>query len=208
MIGFRINRLAVLFRLHLVILVLLISACATSEKKGDTDGVVQDIEIKEEFGVDESVSEIFKQAVELLREKKYNEAITLLKQVVEASDKHSAPFVNLGIAYLKVGKIDESEENFKKALTINPDHPVTNNELAIAYRKSGRFDEARQRYQHVIAKYPLFLPARKNLGILCDLFLKDFQCAIEQYGAYLSLKPEDEKVKIWFTDVKRRAGVK
>jgi len=197
-----------LFKLQLVMWILIITACATSGKKDATEEAVKDIEIKEEFGVDESVSELFNQAVELLREKKYNESIKLLKQVTEASAKHSAPFVNLGIAYLKIGKIEESEHSFKKALGINPDHPVTNNELAIAYRKSGRFSEARERYQHVINIYPLFLPARKNLGILCDLFLKDFECAIEQYDAYLSLKPEDEKVKIWLTDVKRRAGVK
>lgn len=200
--------LRLLFKLQLVTLVLLITACATSGKKDGTDEAVKDIEIKEEFGVDENVSELFNQAVELLKEKKYDESIKLLKQVTAASDKHSAPFVNLGIAYLKTGKIEESEQSFKKALAINPDHPVTNNELAIAYRKSGRFAEARERYQHVINKYPLFLPARKNLGILCDLFLKDFECAIEQYVAYLSLKPEDDKVKIWLTDVKRRAGVK
>jgi len=195
------------FKLQLVMLIITITACATSEKKDDSDEAVKNIEIKEEFGVDENISELFNQAVELLKEEEYDESIKLLKQVTATSDKHSAPYVNLGIAYLKIGKIDESEQNFKKALAINPDHPVTNNELAIAYRKSGRFYEARERYQHVINKYPLFLPARKNLGILCDLFLKDFECAIEQYDAYLSLKPDD-KVKIWLTDVKRRAGVK
>jgi len=191
----------------LLILIVLLSSCASTEKKVDSDAV-RDIEIKEEYGVDDSVNELFVQAVELLNQKKYEESIVLLKQVTEKSHKHSAPYVNLGIAYLKIGKIEESEENFKKALAINPDHPVTNNELGIAYRKSGRFEEARTLYQHVINKYPLFLPARKNLGILCDIFIKDLNCAIEQYGAYLKLKPEDEKVQIWLKDAKRRAGVK
>lgn len=185
------------------LLVVLLASCATKEvrKPEDTSG---DIEIKEEYGVDEQVNEMFKEAVAAIRDEKYQQAIDLLTKVTEQSEKHSAPYVNLGIAYLKLGKVKESEDNLLKALKINPDHPVTNNELGIVYRKSGRFDEAKKLYLHVLKKYPLFLPARKNLGILCDLFMKDFHCAVEQYEAYLKQKPDDKKVQIWLTDVKRR----
>lgn len=190
-----------------LMLSLFLASCATTAGKHDGDEA-EDIEIKEEYGVDDSVNEMFENAVELMKQEKYKQAIDLLKQVTEKSKKHSAPHVNMGIAYLKLGMIDESEASFNKALAINPDHPVTNNELGIVYRKSGRFDKARETYLHVIKKYPLFLPARKNMGILCDLFMKDLNCAIEHYEAYLKLNPDDEKVQIWFKDVKRRAGVK
>lgn len=183
-----------------------LSSCVTTATKDHAD--VSDIEINEEYGVDDAVNEAFAKAVQHIKDEQYNEAITLLIEVTEKSNKHSAPYVNLGIAYLKLGKIQESEESLLKALKINPDHPVTNNELGIVYRKSGRFKEAKSVYLHVLEKFPLFLPARMNVAILCDLFMNDFHCAIQHYSEYLKLKANDKNVQIWLTDVKRRAGVK
>jgi len=189
-----------------ILLIHFMASCASTGKKDDIE--VRDIEINEEYGVDDAINESFTKAVQHIKNEQYNEAITLLLEVTDQSKKHSAPYVNLGIAYLKLGKIHESEESFLKALKINPDHPVTNNELGIVYRKSGRFSEAKTAYLHVLKNFPLFLPARKNIAILCDLFMKDLECAIEHYNEYLKLKPNDKKVNIWLTDVKRRAGVK
>jgi len=191
-----------------VLLTLLLTACTTTEKKIEDSSLPRDIEIKEEFGVDDEVNSKFEQAVDLIREEQYKEAIVLLEEVTQKTSKHSAPYVNLGIAYLKLGKAEESEKNLQMALKINPDHPVTNNELGMVYRKTGRFNEAKKVYEHVIKKYPYFLPARKNIGILCDLFMKDLNCAIKHYDAYLKIKKDDKNVKLWLKDLQRRAGVK
>jgi len=190
-----------------LLLVLMASSCVTTGEKGDNEET-RDIEIREEYGVDEDISQKFKQAVQLIKEEKYKDAVTLLEEVTKRSKKHSAPYVNLGIVYLKLGDVEKSEENFLVALKVNPDHPVTNNELGIVYRKSGRFKEAKKLYEHIIKKYPYFLPARKNIGILCDLFMQDLTCAIEHYDAYLKIKPDDEKVQLWLKDLQRREGVK
>lgn len=61
-------------------------------------------------------------------------------------------------------------------------------------------------YEKVIKVYPQFLPARKNLGILCDLFMADLECAISHYETFLKFQPNDKEVKIWLVDLKRRAG--
>ena len=98
----------------------------------------------------------------------------------------------------------ELPENFKKALDINRQHPVANNELGMVLRKTGRYVEARQLYEELLATHPDFLPARKNLGVLCDIYIQDLNCALEQYVEYLKGIPEDEKVKIWVADVKSR----
>ena len=50
----------------------------------------------------------------------------------------------------------------------------------------------------------LIYPRKKNLGILCDLYLHDFDCALEQFSAYLEARPNDKKMVIWIADVKRR----
>ncbi|MDH5600143.1 MAG: tetratricopeptide repeat protein [Gammaproteobacteria bacterium] len=190
--------------LPVLLAVLLIGCGGTTGKSTKIE--TADIVITEEFGIDTDLAQKFKQSVELINQKKYEEAIELLVVVTNNTNKHSAPYINLAIAYSESGRIEEAENILLKAVKINPLHPVTKNELALVYRKTGRFSEARQTYEEVIKNYPQFLPARKNLGILCDLFLKDLACAIEHYQVYLGIQSNDKEMKIWLADLKRRAG--
>ena len=162
------------------------------------------IEITESHPVDPEVREEFQRSVMLLKEEKYSEAIRLLKAVTGKASKFTGPHINLGIAYARTGELDKAEESLKKALELNAYHPVANNEMGLVYRKTGRYAEARQIYEALLTMYPDYLPARKNLGVLCDIYIQDLSCAIEQYEAYLEGIPDDEKVKIWIADVKSR----
>ena len=86
------------------------------------------------------------------------------------------------------------------------DNPVANNESALLYRKTGRFKEARQVYEQTLMKYPNFNIMHKNLGILCDLYLKDYECALKHYVFYSNAVQDDKTVKIWIADVQKRVG--
>lgn len=162
------------------------------------------IEITENYGVDPEIRAEFNQAIELLNQEKYEEGIRLLKAVSGKTSKFSAPYINLGIAYMKTNDFEKAEESFKKAIDVSEQHPVAHNELGLVYRKTGRYKEARELYESLISMYPDFLPARKNLGVLCDIYIQDLNCALEQYEEYLEAVPNDEKVKIWVADVKGR----
>ena len=185
---------------------LLLSACvSTPEKKGDEEYAVQ-INFVENRSVDLSIREDFAAASEMLQQKQYKQAVNLLIKVIKGSQKNSAPHINIAIAYTMLGETEDAEKNLKLALDINPDHPVANNEYALMLRKSGRYSEARLRYGKMLAKYPGFMPARKNYGILCDLYLNDAPCALEQYEAYIKVFPDDEDVKLWISGVKQKLG--
>ena len=190
--------------IFILLIALMLGACGTSAKT--TKITTDDILISEEFGIDTDLAEKFNQAVKFINKKQYDAAIELLVEVTGKTDKHSAPYINLAMAYSETGKIQDAEDTLLKAIKINPAHPVTNNELGLVYRKTGRFAEAQNTYESVIKNYPQFLPVRKNLGILCDLFMNDLVCAIEQYEAYLKVRPNEKEIKIWLTDLKRRAG--
>ncbi len=187
-----------------LLFILFFSACATTpEKKSETTYAVN-INVVENQSIDLAVRKDFDEATRLLKGKQYEAAIELLTKVIEASQTNSAPYINIAIAYTMLGKNEPAEENLKHALAINPEHPVANNEYALLLRKTGRYSEARQLYAKLLAKYPGFMPARKNYGILCELYLNDPSCALEQYEAYTEVFPKDEDVKLWIVGLKRK----
>ena len=180
-----------------VCLVAAFSGCAT--QPGASRGAKgQDIDVSSE------VQTTFDQALLLLQEGQYDTAITLLNSVIEQEKRLTAPYINLAMAYRHTGNEKLAEENLLKALAIDQTQPVANNELGILYRKQGRFDDAKKVYINALSEYPDYLPVIKNLGILCDIYMQDPQCALEQFEKYQQFDPEDKDVKIWIADLKTR----
>ena len=156
--------------------------------------------------IDSDVEDDFKSAIVLMQQDKNAEAVTVLKTVIEREQRLPAPYVNIAIAYNRLGDSSAAEENLISALKLDIGHPVANNELGLLYRKSGKFNAARTAYENAIKEHPEYLPAIRNLGVLCDLYMHDYQCALQQFEDYLELKPDDKSVAIWVVDVKRRLG--
>jgi Tfp pilus assembly protein PilF len=148
----------------------------------------------------------FDQATELLRQGEYQKGLDVLDRLLRDKEarQNAAIQVNRGIAYARLGKQEQAEEAFKAALAIEPGHPVANNEYGMVLRRAGRFAEARAAYEKALDSYPGFLPARRNLGILCDLYLGDKECAMTQYQAYAAAVPEDKAVATWIADLQQK----
>lgn len=146
----------------------------------------------------------FQQALVLLEDKQYEAGIELLEKVIERTPGVSAPYIDLAIAYARIGKIERAEMHFKTAVTLIPGHPVACNEYGLLLRRSGRFAEAREIFEKSIALFPEYAPLHRNLGILCDLYLNDAPGALQQYEIYSSAVPDDKQVKLWIADLKGR----
>ncbi len=145
-------------------------------------------------------------ALDLLEQGQHEQGIELLQRITEEAPELSAPRIDLGIAFHRIGDLESAEINLQKALELNPNHPIVHNELGIVYRKTGRFAEARSSYEKALAVYPGFHFARRNLAILCDVYLADLPCAIENYQAYLDAVPDDDEATIWIADIRNRVG--
>jgi len=191
--------------LSILIVSSFLAACATkpvevvNQPNTSTSFVIQDdIAVRPEIKAD------FEKAVNLLQEKDYERGIRLMNRVSERSEKSIAPYINLGIAYRITGEMKLAEKSLNKALAINSIHPMVNNELGIVYRKTGRFSEARRIYERILERFTLFMPARKNLGILCDLYINDLSCARANYEIYNKADPGDKNVAMWLVDLRNR----
>ncbi len=192
-------------RCSIFFMTLLLFACAGGEIKDQPDAIA----IKKPMShvdIDPDVELDFKSAIVLMQQGKYAQAIPVLNAVIEREKRLPAPYVNVAIAHNKLGDTKAAEENLISALKLDIGHPVANNELGLLYRKKGRFKAARTAYENAIKEHPEYLPAIKNLGVLCDLYMHDFDCALQQFEDYLELKPDDKTVAIWIADVKQRLG--
>ena len=156
--------------------------------------------------MDEASRIDFQRAVAMLNDQEYGQAIDLLEKIIEQSPGVTAPYIDIAIAYQHIGKLEQAEEHLKTALQLVPEHPVACNEYGLLYRKTGRFAEARAIYEKAIARFPDYYPVHRNLGILCDLYLNDLVCALENYEIYSEARPEDKQVKLWIADLRTRLG--
>lgn len=186
----------------------IISACATP----DTSRTPAHIEIQEEVGftisenarISSNVRTNYKDALILLEQGRHEQGVALLENVADAAPQLSAPRIDLGIAYHRAGDLEAAEINLLLALESNPDHPIAHNELGIVYRKSGRFAEAKESYESALAIYPGYHYARRNLAVLCDLYLADLNCALRNYEAYMTTVPGDDEASMWIADIRYR----
>jgi len=191
----------------LLVLVLILAGCAGGSPTVPANQVKDDkggFAIQEDVEADADVTADFEKAMKHLKAGEYEKGADLLQKVVQRSPGHTAPYINLAMAFEKMGKLPAAEESIKKALEIDPGHPVANTEYGLLCRKTGRFAEARQVYERTLKQYPDFLPARKNLGILCDIYLRDLDCALTQYQIYSTAMPDDKTVRIWIADLEQR----
>lgn len=162
--------------------------------------------ITEESGVGGDVRADYDRAIAWLQQGRRDEGVALLESVADAAPGLSAPRIDLGIAHHHAGDFDAAISNLEQALVYNPEHPIAHNELGIIFRKQGRFAEARQSYEAALAIYPKFHYARRNLAILCDLYLADLNCALENYEAYMAAVPDDSEASMWIVDIRNRLG--
>lgn len=186
-----------------------LSACATSGPHRPKPVEVRSENgfiITEDVSVGLGVRGDFERAIRLLEEEKYEQGIALLEEVTESAPHVTSAHIDLAIAYGMVGELDKAEASIQKALELNPRHPVAHNELGIVYRKTGRFAEARASYEKALEIYPDFHYARRNLAILCDMYIADMECAMENYERYTEAVPDDEQAAMWIADLRNRMG--
>ncbi len=165
------------FKLFVLSLSVLLSACGGSAVKSSKDD-------KPKAEASSSVRDSFSQALIFMNDEKYEEAIELLDKINEQNNRLAGVHANLGIAYGKLNQYDEARQALETAVSFNSTSPEILNEMAIAYRNSGNYSAAKESYEKILEAEPNNEQAYLNLGILCDIYMADTACALENYNSY------------------------
>jgi tetratricopeptide (TPR) repeat protein len=190
----RFNSRAAAVRLLLILATGMLAACATAPKPEP-----EVLEISEATRVE------YSRALELMRSGDYESAIDAFRGISERNERLAGPHVNIGIAHRALGQPDEARAALTTAIERDPANGAAYNQLGLLHRHAGRFDEARSIYLQGIDEDPDYAMLYRNLGILCDIYLQDPSCALENFRAYQELTDQDnETVERWIADVERR----
>jgi len=96
----------------------------------------------------------------------WQDPVRLWEDTARKSPLKARPHFNLGISYLKKGRLREAEREFKAAIALMPGNPEFHEHLANFYEREGRLPEALAQLERAIALKPDFARAHNLMGIV------------------------------------------
>jgi len=119
----------------------------------------------------------------------FAEAAAAYEQAIKLDPGSWHYYLNLGLAYKKLEKPDESLAAFKKAAELNPASPSANKEIGEALAKAGNLAEAKPFYEKFVNLSPDDADGHYNLG-LCLTGTGEPEPALAQFQKTIELKPD------------------
>lgn len=123
----------------------------------------------------------------LILQGKYEDAVKRY-QLIVARRPSTETKVNLGLAYLRIGQIDQAIKTLENAVAVDSGNAAGWNNLSLAYLRAGRVAEARGAAEKALALKPGYAPAYVNLGN-AQLRAGEAENAIASFGRALGADP-------------------
>ena len=124
-----------------------------------------------------------------IQQEAYRDAIKLIRRALALRGNDAPVLTNLGIAYQKLGQVDEALESFDKAIVAKPDFASAHHNRANLLREAKRYPEARESYDRALTLQPDNPLIHANYAtLLYDLH--EYQAALQALDGALALRPD------------------
>ena len=195
-------RFAKIFRLGLLVTMVGLSGCSIFTPKPE----VVDSQADVLAPIPPELQQTFGDALGLMQDEEFLAAEKLLVEITQKFPNYAGPWSNLAITQSKQEKFEEALTSIDKALEQDEKFCQALSFKGVVLRELGKFKLAKEQYLAALACNPNDILTVYNLGVLSDLYLHDNVTALSYYQQYLIAQGEqqDETVKSWVVDLKRR----
>jgi len=135
--------------------------------------------------------EAVEEAIELLQEERYREALEVLREVLRADPKNAYAFFFLAQAFYEVGEMEPARDAYRACLALAPEHLGARIALTHVERKLGRHREAIKEGMIALEQAPMDGDALYAVG-LAYAARGDNAAARRYLEAFLKAQPELE----------------
>lgn len=145
--------------------------------------------------------------IALLGQQQYAGAAAAFQKVVEINPAYVDGYINIGVADYSYERYGNAKEPLEKALAMRPGDPRALYYKASIAKIEGRLDEAAELLKQVIAAFPRFRDAHRELGFTYYQ-LKKYELARQSYENLQSIDPDDLSAHYNLMLIYRRLGMK
>lgn len=144
-------------------------------------------------------------ATKAMHEGRYDESISLYKEVLKTNENNVEALKGLGEAYLRIKRVPEAAATLEKAHRLDPDDKVAGINLGLAYSLSEDYDKALQVWRPYVEKEPdsnLSAVIRKQMTLaLYKDAAKKAKAAVSQEAALQAAPGEPHALAVtYFSD--------
>jgi protein O-GlcNAc transferase len=124
-----------------------------------------------------------------IQQEAYRDAVKLIRRALALRGNDAPVLTNLGIAYQKLGQVDEALESFDKAIVAKTDFASAHHNRANLLREAKRYPEARESYDRALTLQPDNPLIHANYAtLLYDLH--EAEDALQSLEKALALRPD------------------
>ncbi|MDH5776653.1 MAG: tetratricopeptide repeat protein [Gammaproteobacteria bacterium] len=186
-------------RTLIILSVLFIAGCGTQQVVNDTATSITPADSEKALkSTTEGDVLAYRQALTHLNNNKLDDARSLLKDFIDDHPSLAGPWANMGLIFIKEGKLDKATEALDKALKLNPKLAQAHNLRGYIENKKRNFLQAEKFYKAAIEINSSYSIAHYNLALLYDIYLQDIAKAVQHYKIYLKItENKDKKTMDW-----------
>ncbi|MEN3001535.1 MAG: tetratricopeptide repeat protein [Armatimonadota bacterium] len=140
-----------------------------------------------------SLQQRFDRALQLARQGKYEQAATLLRQILKEQPNLAPVHLNLGLVYRMQGQLDKATHHLRRAVELEPRNPTPLVELTRLALDRNRLEEASGYLRMLRDRFPNH-PERFLLAGSLAMLKSDWKQAYAEFSQAVRVRPNDFRI--------------